>query len=213
MVSDAAAADAGGEPAREILGGSQAERAERLDPERRHADSLGSTVASTSQIDAPPSTAQHRAMSMPPGGADVSKPRLWLVRHGETEWAKDGRHTGRTDIPLTGLGRSQAVAVGLKIGHHLFVQVLSSPLSRALETCRIAGFGAHVEVVDDLREWDYGTDEGRTTEEIREERPGWSIWGEGPQGGETVDALGARADRVPVDRPREHADLPGDCLG
>ncbi len=127
---------------------------------------------------------------------DPVRPRLWLVRHGETEWAKRGRHTGRTDIPLTDLGRSQAVAVGRKIGQHPFAEVLSSPLMRALDTCRIAGFGARVELVDDLREWDYGTDEGRTTEEIRAERPGWSIWGEGPRRGETIDDVSTRADVV-----------------
>jgi probable phosphoglycerate mutase len=131
-----------------------------------------------------------------PADADSRRPRLWLVRHGETEWAKDGRHTGRTDIPLTDLGRSQAVAVGRKIGKQTFVEVLSSPLIRALDTCRIAGFGARVELVDDLREWDYGADEGRTTEDIRRDRPGWSIWGDGPSGGETIAEVSARADRV-----------------
>jgi probable phosphoglycerate mutase len=131
-----------------------------------------------------------------PADADSRRPRLWLVRHGETEWAKDGRHTGRTDIPLTDLGRSQAVAVGRKIGKRAFVEVLSSPLVRALDTCRIAGFGARVELVDDLREWDYGADEGRTTEDIRRDRPGWSIWGDGPSGGETIAEVSARADRV-----------------
>jgi probable phosphoglycerate mutase len=131
-----------------------------------------------------------------PADADSRRPRLWLVRHGETEWAKDGRHTGRTDIPLTDLGRSQAVAVGRKIGKQAFVEVLSSPLVRALDTCRIAGFGARVELVDDLREWDYGADEGRTTEDIRRDRPGWSIWGDGPSGGETIAEVSARADRV-----------------
>jgi broad specificity phosphatase PhoE len=131
-----------------------------------------------------------------PDDAESRRPRLWLVRHGETEWAKNGRHTGRTDIPLTDLGRSQAVAVGRKIGKQAFVEVLSSPLVRALDTCRIAGFGARVEVVDDLWEWDYGSDEGRTTEEIRGDRPGWSIWDEGPRGGETIDDVSARADRV-----------------
>jgi probable phosphoglycerate mutase len=121
---------------------------------------------------------------------------LWLVRHGETEWAKNGRHTGRTDIPLTDLGRAQAVAVGRKIGKQAFAEVLSSPMSRALDTCRIAGYGGRVELLDDLHEWDYGAEEGRTTEEIRRERPGWSIWAEGPTGGETIDDVSARADRV-----------------
>jgi broad specificity phosphatase PhoE len=128
--------------------------------------------------------------------ADPRRPRLWLVRHGETEWAKNGRHTGRTDIPLTDLGRAQAVAVGRKIGKQAFAEVLSSPMSRALDTCRIAGYGGRVELLDDLREWDYGAEEGRTTEEIRRERPGWSIWAEGPTGGETIDDVSVRADRV-----------------
>jgi broad specificity phosphatase PhoE len=143
---------------------------------------------------APPSI---RDMTLPPpDGIDARRPRLWLVRHGETEWAKLGRHTGRTDVPLTDLGRSQAVAVGRKIGRQSFAEVLSSPLVRALDTCRIAGFGAHVQVLDDLREWDYGADEGRTTDEICRERPGWSIWGDGPKGGETIGDVSARADRV-----------------
>jgi probable phosphoglycerate mutase len=131
-----------------------------------------------------------------PADADPRRPRLWLVRHGETEWAKNGRHTGRTDIPLTDLGRAQAVAVGRKIGKQAFAEVLSSPMSRALDTCRIAGYGGRVELLDDLHEWDYGAEEGRTTEEIRRERPGWSIWAEGPTGGETIDDVSARADRV-----------------
>jgi broad specificity phosphatase PhoE len=131
-----------------------------------------------------------------PADAGPRRPRLWLVRHGETEWAKNGRHTGRTDIPLTDLGRAQAVAVGRKIGKQAFAEVLSSPMSRALDTCRIAGYGGRVELLDDLREWDYGAEEGRTTEEIRQERPAWSIWAEGPSGGETIEEVGARADRV-----------------
>jgi probable phosphoglycerate mutase len=136
-------------------------------------------------------------MTLPkPGDDDSRQPRLWLVRHGETEWAKNGRHTGRTDVPLTDLGRSQAVAVGRKIGKQPFAEVLSSPLARAVDTSRIAGFGARVELVDDLMEWDYGADEGRTTEEIRRDRPGWSIWVEGPSGGETIEDVRARADRV-----------------
>ncbi len=128
--------------------------------------------------------------------AGLERPRLWVVRHGETTWARQGRHTGRTDVPLTEMGRVQAVAVGRKLGSLAFAEVLSSPLARALETCRIAGFGRHVDVVDDLREWDYGEDEGRTTEEIQADRPGWSIWDDGPLGGETIEAVAVRADRV-----------------
>ena len=143
-----------------------------------------------------------------PDGTRVARPRAWLIRHGETEWARDGRHTGRTDVPLTELGRSQAVAAGRKITGQGFAEVFSSPLSRALDTARIAGFGDRVELVDDLREWDYGDDEGRTTLEIRADRPGWSIWAEGPRNGETVDEVGLRADRV-IARVR---DATGDVL-
>jgi broad specificity phosphatase PhoE len=131
-----------------------------------------------------------------PDGTRIGRPRLWLVRHGETEWARLGRHTGRTDVPLTALGRSQAVAVGLKLAGATFSEVLSSPLERALDTARIAGHGRHVELVDDLREWDYGKDEGRTSEQIRQERPNWSLWTDGPLGGETIEEVATRADRV-----------------
>lgn len=131
--------------------------------------------------------------------------RLWLVRHGETEWARLGRHTGRTDIPLTELGREQAASLDARLAGHAFALVLSSPLSRALETARLAGFGAVVETVDDLVEWDYGDDEGRTTVEIRGDRPGWTIWRDGPAGGETADQVGARVDRV-IARVRAEAE-------
>jgi broad specificity phosphatase PhoE len=123
----------------------------------------------------------------------------WLVRHGETEWARLGRHTGRTDVPLTDVGREQARALGRRLAGHRFALVLTSPLSRAAETTdiagEIAGFGAG-EVDPDLREWDYGDLEGRLTADIRTEFPGWTIW-HGPwPGGETIDQVAARADRV-----------------
>ena len=134
-------------------------------------------------------------------------PRIWLVRHGETEWARLGRHTGRTDVPLTEAGREQAEALARRLAGRRFSLVLSSPLSRALETARIAGFGDRVELSDDLREWDYGADEGRTTAAIRRERPGWSIWEAGPKDGEAADAVAARADRV-IERVRGgHGDV------
>jgi len=131
-----------------------------------------------------------------PDGTAEARPRAWLVRHGETEWAREGRHTSRTDVPLTELGRSQAVAAGRKLVGTPFTLVLSSPRERARETARIAGFGDRVELDDDLREWDYGDDEGRTTAEIRSDRPGWTIFRDGPRGGETIEAVAARADRV-----------------
>lgn len=121
---------------------------------------------------------------------------MWLVRHGETEWAKLGRHTGRTDIPLTDLGREQAASVRARLAGRPFARVLSSPLSRALDTAKLAGFADRVETDDDLLEWDYGAHEGMTTAEIRRDRPGWTVWGEGPRGGETVEDVGRRVDRV-----------------
>ncbi|MES1239926.1 MAG: histidine phosphatase family protein, partial [Chloroflexota bacterium] len=124
------------------------------------------------------------------------RPRMWLVRHGETEWARLGKHTGRTDIPLTELGRAQAGAVARRLAAHSFEQVISSPLSRALDTARLAGFGDRVRTDVDLLEWDYGRDEGRTTAEIGLDRPGWTIWTGGPEAGETIDEVAARVDRV-----------------
>ncbi len=118
-----------------------------------------------------------------------------LVRHGETEWSRDKRHTGRTDLPLTAEGEAQARAAGERLAGRSFALVLASPLARARETARLAGLDA-AELDDDLMEWDYGEAEGRTTKEIREESPGWDVWRDGPTGGETADAVGARADRV-----------------
>ena len=119
-----------------------------------------------------------------------------LVRHGETEWSRAGKHTGRTDIPLTDLGREQARAVGAALRGRDFALVLTSPLARAAETCKLAGFGDLAEKRDELMEWDYGAYEGRTTPEIREERPGWLLWNDGVPGGETIEEVGARVDRV-----------------
>ena len=127
---------------------------------------------------------------------DEARPNLWLVRHGETEWSKSGRHTGLTDVPLTERGRAEALGVRTRLVDHEFAIVLSSPLSRALDTARLAGFGDRVETTDDLLEWDYGADEGRTTAEIRAERPGWAIWRDGPRDGETASDVARRVDRV-----------------
>lgn len=129
-------------------------------------------------------------------GADAPERQLWLVRHGETEWATLGRHTGRTDIPLTDAGRDQARALGARLEGRSFALVLTSPLSRAAETAALAGFGDQAQLEDDLMEWDYGALEGRTTLDIQTEFADWSIW-EGPwPDGETVEQVGARADRV-----------------
>jgi len=131
-----------------------------------------------------------------------------LVRHGESEWSRTGKHTGSTDIPLTERGRRQAQAVGAALRDRDFALVLTSPLGRALETCRLAGFGERAVQRDELMEWDYGTYEGRTTAEVREERPGWTLWRDGVPEGETVEQVGERVDRVLDDlRP-----LDGDAL-
>jgi len=128
--------------------------------------------------------------------ADPGGHAVWLVRHGETEWARLGRHTGRTDVPLTETGRAQAIALGARLAGHPFDLVLTSPLSRAADTAALAGFGDRAIVDPDLREWDYGAFEGRLTTEIRAEYPGWTIW-RGPwPDGETIDQVAARADRV-----------------
>ncbi len=138
--------------------------------------------------------------SAPGGGPSLPAPeserQVWLVRHGETEWARLGRHTGRTDVPLTDLGREQARALGRRLAGHRFALVLTSPLARATDTARLAGFGDAAEVDADLREWDYGDLEGRLTSEIRQDFPGWSIWAGPWPGGETADEVARRADRV-----------------
>jgi probable phosphoglycerate mutase len=132
-----------------------------------------------------------------------------LVRHGATEWAASGRHTGRTDIPLDEEGREQARALGARLADWKFSLVLTSPLQRARETCELAGLGDRAQVDADLREWDYGDYEGLTTEQIRATRPGWTVF-DGVPDGETIEAVGDRADRViariaavdgPVDGP------------
>jgi probable phosphoglycerate mutase len=129
----------------------------------------------------------------------VSEPaperQIYLVRHGETEWSRSGQHTGRTDIPLTPLGKEQALDLGRRLTGHPFGLVLTSPLSRAAETARLSGFG-DAERSDDLMEWDYGEFEGRTTADIRKGLPDWTIWAGPWRGGETADQVGARADRV-----------------
>ena len=121
--------------------------------------------------------------------------QLWLVRHGETEWSASGRHTSHTDVDLTDEGVSAARAVGPKLAGCSFARVLSSPLLRSRRTAELAGF-SDPELVEDLREWDYGEYEGRTTAQIREDRPGWTVWRDGPRGGETAAQVSARADRV-----------------
>ena len=119
-----------------------------------------------------------------------------LVRHGETEWTRTRQHTGRTDLPLTEEGREQARLVGEALRGRTFGLVLTSPLRRAHETAELAGFGAAAQAREDLGEWDYGEYEGRTTKEIRSERPDWSLWRDGAPGAESPADVGRRADRV-----------------
>ena len=119
-----------------------------------------------------------------------------LVRHGETEWSSAGRHTSFTDLPLTARGEEEAKPLAGRLAAVDFALVLTSARRRACETCNLAGLGARAEVDDDLAEWNYGSYEGRTTEEIRETVPGWTIFTHGAPGGETVDQVAARADRV-----------------
>ena len=119
-----------------------------------------------------------------------------LVRHGETEWSRDGRHTGRTDIPLTTEGQRKATALAEPLRAWQFALILSSPLRRALETCRLAGYGATAQVRPELMEWDYGRYEGLTSRQIAEQNPGWSLWRDGGPDGETPADVGRRVDRV-----------------
>src|SRR5215469_15722212 len=121
---------------------------------------------------------------------------LWLVRHGETEWSLSGAHTSRTDIPLTEHGRKRAEELRDYLKGTKFDAVFVSPMQRARETCQIAGFGAQAVIDDGLKEWDYGVYEGRTTAEIQQEIPGWSVWKDPIIGGETVEHVGERADAV-----------------
>ena len=127
---------------------------------------------------------------------DADRPRAWLVRHGETEWSKSGKHTSFSDIPLTERGREEAGLVRARLGSRHFALVLSSPRVRALDTARLAGFGSQVETDENLAEWNYGIYEGRTTAEIRETEPGWSIWTEDITDGETAAQVATRVERV-----------------
>ena len=123
--------------------------------------------------------------------------KLWLVRHGETEWSLSGAHTSTTDIPLTDHGRKRAEELRDYLKNTSFAKVFVSPAQRAQETCQIAGFGKQAVTVDNLREWDYGEAEGKTTKDMREQYgPTWSVWNSHLRGGESVQEVGQRADAV-----------------
>ncbi len=125
--------------------------------------------------------------------------QLWLIRHGETEWSLSGAHTSRTDIPLTERGKERAAKIRDYLAQRKFSLVLTSPLQRARETCRIAGYADVAQIEENLREWDYGIFEGRTTADIRKDQPDWSIWDSPVPEGEPVEHVAARAQKV-IDR-------------
>ena len=121
---------------------------------------------------------------------------VFLIRHGETEWSKSGQHTGGTDLPLTEAGLEQGRLLTERLKGIDFALVLSSPLQRAMETCRQSHLRNPADILEDLREWDYGEYEGLTTPEIRQRDPDWFIWTHGAPGGESPEQVSERADRV-----------------
>lgn len=127
--------------------------------------------------------------------SDDTETELYLVRHGETEWSRDGRHTSTTDLPLTERGRRQGEILAAELDPADFGLVLSSPRLRATETARLAGFTEPV-IEEDLVEWDYGDYEGISTPEIRKTRPDWELWTDGCPGGESPDQVVQRLERV-----------------
>lgn len=126
----------------------------------------------------------------------VELPIIYVARHGETAWTVTGQHTGRTDLPLTEAGERNARMLGMRLKGLTFAKVFTSPLQRAVRTCELAGFSAVAEIDPDLAEWDYGEYEGRTTAEIRAERPDWQLFRDGCPGGESPRHAAARAERV-----------------
>ena len=128
--------------------------------------------------------------------SETQLPQITLVRHGETAWSRSGQHTGRSDIPLTPAGEDAARTLAPRLAERTYAAVWSSPSSRAVTTCALAGFGAGRVIEPDLAEWDYGTYEGRTTKDILTERLGWRLFRDGCPGGEDAADVGARADRV-----------------
>ena len=132
-------------------------------------------------------------------------PSVTLVRHGETAWSASGKHTGRTDVPLTEEGVRKATRLKERLAAETFDRVFTSPLQRAARTCALAGFGDRAVNDPDLLEWNYGDNEGRTTAEILAARPGWLLFRDGCPRGESAADVGARADRV-ITRLREADD-------
>jgi len=135
-----------------------------------------------------------------------SLPRVYLARHGQTEWAVTGQHTGRTDIPLTTIGEAEARSLADRIGQRTFAAVFTSPSQRALRTAELAGF-KHAVVDEDLAEWDYGQYDGLRTDEILARQPGWNVFTDGGPGGESAAQMTARADRVVAKARAVNADV------
>ena len=133
------------------------------------------------------------APDLTPAGTPL--PKLWLLRHGETEWSRDGRYTGLTDLPLTAHGEEQALAAREHLAGVSFDLVVTSPLQRARRTAELAGF-PDAEVLPFAHEWDYGDNEGLDSALVREQNPGYLIWDDGAPNGETLDQVSERADRV-----------------
>ena len=121
---------------------------------------------------------------------------IWLIRHGETPWSLSGQHTGKTEMELTATGKLMAKTIGRELAGRGFDLILTSPRMRARETCRLSGYGEAAAIDDNLQEWDYGVYEGRTSADIMKVVPNWSLWRDGVPGGETIEAVSARADRV-----------------
>jgi broad specificity phosphatase PhoE len=137
----------------------------------------------------------------------VGAPEIVLVRHGETEWSRDHRHTGRTDVPLTENGREQASALMAQLAGRSFRHAYVSPLKRARETCELAGLGEHAEIRPELVELDYGDAEGITTEQMRERIPGWSIWTHETLGAERLADAAKRLEPILAELRNADADI------
>lgn len=164
----------------------------------RHRRRLGKVMALENQPSPTPAGAPGQAAG--PADADDSgqtRPlRIYMVRHGETEWSFTGRHTGLTDIPLTARGEDEVREWGRRLCDIPFDHVLTSPLQRARRTCELVGLGTRAEIEPDLAEWDYGDDEGLRTADIHKLRPGWNVFRDGCPNGESTEAIAARADRL-----------------
>jgi broad specificity phosphatase PhoE len=137
----------------------------------------------------------------------VSEPQLVLVRHGDTEWSKNGRHTSHTDLPLVESGVERARKLQSELAEFSFARVLCSPLRRARSTAAAAGYGDRIEITPDLTEWDYGDYEGLTSPEIHERDPSWVLWRDGCPGGESPADVSARVDRLIADAVSSGGDV------